>query len=281
VHHCRFPSVIETVSSLLAAGVVPSSLVVVDNSEDLSTAEQLRQALPAESHLIVIPNDGYAAALNRGLRQVLEMDPKTASVLVATHEVLLGPDCLKFLQSTLSSDPSIGAVGPILFDLDSASDPPRPWSAGGTLSPILRIPDHNRTVPSPPRPVSVPWLDGALCLYRIEALAQIQFWEGFFMYYEELDHHLRLQKAGFRVVLDPSATAWQSSAGIPPFYDGRNLFLYLRRDGLRFRPYLSTSYRGLRLLAKATLRRATPGAVAQYLAGFRTAIKESRHSAVV
>jgi GT2 family glycosyltransferase len=256
--------------------VAPSSLVVVDNSEDPSTARKLKEALPAESHFVVIPNGGYASALNCGVRRVLEVEPRAASVLVATHEVLLEPDCLNSLYSTLSSDPSIGAVGPILFSLDSANDPARLWSAGGTLSPILRIPDHSRVIPSSQRPVNVAWLDGALCLYRTEALTQIRFWEGFFMYYEELDHHLRLHKAGMRVVLDPSATAWQSSAGIPPFYDGRNLFLYLRRDGFRLRPYFSTSYRGLKLVARAVLRRCAFTAVPQYFRGFRAAIKEAR-----
>lgn len=274
VHH-RHPEVIQTVRAILASGVEPASLVVVDNSEDEAVAATLRQEVPAGVRLRFVPNRGYAAAVNAGHHELVGLG--LAVIIVATHEVRPEAGTLRVLADALRDDPRVGVAGPTLLL------PPRPlgqqrvWSFGGRLSPVLGWPQHVRAVDDGAAAVVArDWLDGALCAYRSQALGE-SLREDFFMYVEELEFHRRLGSLGWVVVWVPAARATQDTEGAPPYLQARNLQMYYAAWGSRLQRVLAVPLLILRQLVVRILRRRQPrAATAVAVRGWRDGVKAGR-----
>jgi GT2 family glycosyltransferase len=224
VHHDSLDTLKHTLSSLVVAGLAADALTVVDNSERSVATSDLEDTLPEGAGLIRVSNRGFAAAVNLGI-QAVRAARRPYAVLVATHEVLVEADCVSRLLSDLVEDPRLGVVGPILSTPDG-----RVWSAGGRLS-RLGVPSHRLHRPGLADVSESDWLDGALCLYRWEAVDSTGLDERYFLYFEELDFHLQLRAQGWHVAVDSRAHASQSTLGMPAFYAARNFRLLQRRLG--------------------------------------------------
>jgi GT2 family glycosyltransferase len=227
VHYRNYELIGPTLLSLIDQGLPASNIVVVDTSEEPAKREALRALVPSGAHVMFVANRGYGSGVNAGLdywSEVSALDP--TFMLVATHEVLPQANAIRELRLALVQDKGIAAAGPTL--LCGVGESTFVWSRGGRLSPRLGLPQHHGhrdalVDVTDAEPEDRQWLDGAFVLYRTEALASNRFNEDFFMYMEETDLHLRLQREGYRLSWVPTATVWQSSNGVPPFYFARNL----------------------------------------------------------
>jgi GT2 family glycosyltransferase len=218
VHHRNFPEVLATVAALLDAGLAPESLVLVDNSDDPEIEAQLRSSLPTGVVLRCVPNHGYGHAVNLGAAVLAQR--RTNVVVVATHEVQPEAAAVEQLVEAVLADRTVGVAGPTLL-LPGRTEV---WSTGGSLSRVLGWPGHVQRIDAP-GVVDRDWLDGSLCAYRAEALAE-RLREDFFLYVEEMEFHRRLREKGWRVMWVPAARAVQDTLGTPPFLQARNLQLY-------------------------------------------------------
>lgn len=228
VHYRNYELIGPTLASLVEQGIQASSIVVVDTSEDPSMSDNLKSLVPVGAHLMFVQNRGYGSGVNAGLDYWSQVsEPKPDFILVATHEVLPHANAVRELRRHMTSDESIGAAGPTL--ICGEGNESFVWSKGGRLSPRLGLPQHHghRDPLRPVEPDSLAedrqWLDGAFVLYRSAALERARFNENYFMYMEETDLHLRLQRDGYRLSWVPTSTVWQSSNGVPPYYFARNL----------------------------------------------------------
>jgi GT2 family glycosyltransferase len=240
IHHRSTETIGATIASLLGAGFAESDILVVDNSESQEVAECLRTLLPSGVAVLLVANRGYGAAVNAGVEHIDDFRARGGEyILVATHETICEVDALDELREALDHVPSRGVVGPRLIDAGRSGEP-RLWSTGGVLSPVLRLPGHvgwgRKSRQATSRAVvDRDWLDGSFCLYRAQVFERHKFNEEYFLYFEETDFHCNLRHAGWQVSCVLSAQAYQSSKGIPPFYFGRNLAIFL---GFFGRPYL-------------------------------------------
>lgn len=273
IHHNRYPDVIDTVNGLIAAGVDPSLLMFVDNSEDPATASQIRKCLPAEAKSIFIPNGGYASAVNSGLEELKRTGLLREFVLVSTHESAPAPDALLKLVQAVRTDSRIGVAGPTLLDLEK--DQRSVWSTGGRISQFLRMPQHEswginaEQVRHTPGSVDRAWLDGSFCLYRSEAVRQVPLDEIFFLYFEDSDCHLRMRNAGWRVVWVPESKVGQSSGGTPPYYLGRNFYIFQDRHGRTGFKHIARTWLFTKTLIREVLRKSPRGSASEYVRGAR------------
>lgn len=225
VHH-RHPGVEGTLAALAAQEPAPGRVLVVDSASGDGSASRLRAA---GREVLEVPNRGYAAAANAGLRAVRSDQP--SATLLLTHECELRPGALERLLSALWDDPGLGAVGPLLAWSDA---PGRVWSAGGELRAGFRFEHRNQpeaveawtgrgTLPAD-------WLDGACWLVRREALDEVgPLDERYFLYFEETDWFLRAAEAGWRFACVTGAVATQAGSGIPVELAVRNRLLLVRR----------------------------------------------------
>ena len=232
VHHRSYGTVAESVQRLLAEGINAESLIVVDNSEQPDRRYHLEASLPPNVAVLFVANKGYGAAVNTGLDHFAEIS-RTAPdfFLVATHETNPRPGAVGELLTAMA-DPTVAVAGPTLI---SGKESEFVWSAGGYMAAATRVPSHYhhraslQVLNGAAAPEERDWLDGAFLLYRWKDIIEHRVDESFFLYMEETDLHLRLGKAGRRVVWVPHARVWQDSNGIPPYFLARNLRLLFKR----------------------------------------------------
>lgn len=260
VHHASPTTVSATVEALIDCGVPPRRILVVDNSPpeqaDLVLAEGVRTRR--------VSNRGYAAAANLGVAHFQEDGPARFT-LVCSHEALIDPGSLEALAVALDADSAAAVAGPTLL-----VDPDVVWSTGGYLTPRLHLPRHHRERGATEDVVDREWLDGAVTLYRTSALAEFPFDETYFLYFEETDLHLRLRRAGLRVLWVPRAVADQTSSGIPARLLGRNLRLFLTRHFSRADACAAVAFEAVRsLVRKAATGRGSWSSWREIAAGWR------------
>lgn len=247
----RRPDLIAAVLERLAAQTVaPAEVLVIDNGGDLPESAVAGTGLPVR--VIRRPdNPGYAGAVNVA-REVLAAG--TGRLLVLTHDAEFGPELAERLLAPLERDPRVGATGPVLMRV---SDPTRVFSAGGGLTRGGRA-FHELEVPAEDR--AVRWLDGAIVMFRREALDAIGWIsEDYFLYFEDVDTGWRLERHGYSSVVVADAVARQEPGPHPPYLGIRNMTLFARTAHL---PPLAAAGSVLRRIAEesavAVVRRRRP-----------------------
>lgn len=240
LNHNNYPSVLSTLESVRSQADARLYVQLVDNGNEFAPPEHVFPA--ADSVLQLASNDGYADGMNRGLLSlpIAEFD----YVLLLTHDVEFCDDrVLSGLIAYMDSHSEAGVCGPAL-----RSPAGEFWSGGGLLT-RWTWRGYHRPILEIPATVDVDWLDGSCLLYRPAALfAAGMFDTSFFLYVEELEHHYRLRKAGWRVRCVQELVATQATNGSPPYLGSRNQIMFLRKHGQVLRALLASG----RLVVKAT-----------------------------
>jgi GT2 family glycosyltransferase len=257
LHYRHWPDVQETMHSLLAQTRPPDVVLVVDNHSNDGSIVALRAAYPQLEIVEAPVNRGYAAGMNIGIREMLNLGAD--AILLLTHECRLAASALEALAARLDSNGDVGAVGPLLGDL---GDPDRVFSAGGTIDPRTWRTSHVRDPSSlmewSSRPArAADWLDGAAILLRSDVvLAAGLMDENYFLYFEETEYMVRIRACGWAVECVPAAVAWQASAGKPSYLWTRNRLRFLARNAPR-RALALEAARSMRALIRESARART------------------------
>lgn len=195
--------------------------IVVDNASQDGTADLVEHAIPTANVLRSSRNVGFGAANNMAFAQA------------SGHQwLLLNPDarisaaCLSRLVVTLASRGDVAAVAP------STAGGPMGIEDGGMLPGLRSIAGHflfiNRLLPDDhgggwrglfvqrrgTHARDLEWIGAAVMLARPHPMRRIGgFDPSIFLYGEDIDLGSRLRRAGWHVVLDPSALATHAIAG--------------------------------------------------------------------
>lgn len=271
VHHRSYGTLPGTVSRLVTEGIMPSNIVVIDNSEEPDKAEGLRELLPSAVNLVFSSNSGYGAAVNQGVRWHAENTGQTDFLLVSTHEALPEPGAVHELELALQECPEAAVIGPALV---TGRESDIIWSAGGYFSSVLGLPRHrHHKAPRSELPSSgcqtVEWADGAFLMFRRSVIEEHPIDEDFFLYMEETDQQQRLRHLGWKVLIQMSAVVWQSSGGVPPFYQTRNIQLFHLRHGTKLQRLASVPVIVARSVVRDVIKRRGTSEWAPLLAGWR------------
>jgi GT2 family glycosyltransferase len=257
VHHRSYDTVPITVRALVAQGLEPARIVIVDNSEEPDRRQLLESSLVDGVQVCYVVNRGYGAGVNAGLDNLRSRGDDARYVLISTHESRPGEAAIARLREALEGAATAAVAGPTLITGEGSDL--RTWSQGGYLAPVTHRPRHHahqRAVSTQHDRRAVPrqWLDGAFLLYRRDDLEQFRFSEDYFLYMEETDLHLRFGRAGRTALWVPDAVAWQSSHGVPAYWFARNLRLFYARNDRAWRRALIAPVLILRRLAAAAVR---------------------------
>ena len=235
----------------LAATLQPfPHVVVIDNDSKDGTASAARKLLPHAMIIERTDNGGFGKANNEAMAQV-----RTPFALLLNPDCDIKPDGLLTLMDTLWRYPSAGMAAP------------QSWRANQKPQKCFR-PAFFNTSPKKPYRVAdstccAQWLNGCCLLLRTDAFRHIGgFDENFFLFYEDDDLCLRMQKAGFECLFEPAANAWHAG-GVSSAPSLRvsftRSFHYARSRHLAIRKYLG-KVAGWRYLIKIMLA-AVPAAL--------------------
>jgi len=180
-----------------------SQIIILDNTEDNSSYQALKKALPKHKIIKNKANLGFAAGNNVGVRHALKNK--------ATHVLIINPDVKvpeRFFAPFLKhfkTNPRLGLVGPALkhkvknktyYGLDGYMD----WDfAKPQHHSIARVPSK--------KPIRAQFLTFACVLINAELLKQNLLDERYFMYLEDVDFGLTAKKLGYELILDSSVIA--------------------------------------------------------------------------
>lgn len=191
---------LDSVRPQLADGDV---VVLVDNGSDDGSLADVRAAHPWVRVIEAGSNLGFAAGNNLGLRWALEQG--FPWVMLLNDDTVVPDGALRSLLRVAGSDPTIGAVQPLLV---RASDPARIDSAGHALGAWCAMRDAlagRELAAAGERTREVFGACAAASLMRADALAAAGLLdEDLFVLFEDTDLSFRLRLAGYRAVLAPS-----------------------------------------------------------------------------
>lgn len=210
VNYRTYADLERCLASLAEQSLQPTSIVVVDASEDPVRLDDVRARHPK-----VIweprPNQGFAAGANWALNRTCGVAPESEFVLILNPDVELHPDYAANLLREMRSYPEAGlGSGKLMRPGSRLID-----SAGIRLPRHRRPRDRGSEKPDRgqyDRTEFVFGVSGAAVMLRCLALEDLAiegevFDEDFFLYHEDTDVSWRANLLGWRVLYVPAAVA--------------------------------------------------------------------------
>ncbi len=229
-------------------------VLAVDNGSTDDSVACIRAAYPGIELLETGENLGYAGGNNVGIRHALVREAEYLCIL--NNDVVVAPDFLPPLLSALRDGPQVGVATPLVAEM---REPERVWALGSQVdwrTGTVRRLHAGGSVQAlrQSAPFAVDAAAGAAMLVRNDVFQRVGFMdESFYLYYEETDWCLRVQRAGYRIVAVPASVVWHKVSATlgdtSPVID-----YYMLRNQLRF---ISRHWRGgsrLRILGQTILR---------------------------
>ncbi|MBK5287633.1 MAG: glycosyltransferase family 2 protein [Acidimicrobiia bacterium] len=192
--------------SALAGCTANRPRVIVVNLEDDPAVRAVAEEFDAD--IVTAPDQGYAAAVNRGAQEVTD-----AITIFSCDDLEVDMGSLRRLADTIASG-AADVAAPRIVDLDGGDEAtvralPTPWrlllewavTSDRPRPGAQRIQKWRR----PTTTESVDAFDAALVAVRTQILRDVPLAEDYFLYWEEIDWCWRLRSAGYRSVLVPAA----------------------------------------------------------------------------
>lgn len=255
---------IECIESLKKITYPNYEVIVVDNGSKGNDAGILQEKY--QDYIKVMRNKenlGFAEGNNVGMRQVLK-EGESEYILLLNNDTIVDPKFLTELVRVAQTNPKIGIVGGKIYYY---YDPRRIWYAGGKWGKFrmsyhinMNKLDKNNVND---RDTETDWVMGCLLLVKTSIIKEVGLLpEDYFLYVEETDFCLRVQRYGYKIYYVPEAKIWhkctasfnkeKSTVAIPHYYGARNQ-LYFAKTYLPFHKKMAFylfffSYRLLRFI---------------------------------
>lgn len=190
-------------------------VLVVDNGSTDGSLEEIVKACP-EAGIIKNPrNLGFAEGCNQGIAWGLYRGADY--VMVLNNDTWMDPHMISNLVAAATAHDDRAAVIPKIY---FASDPSRLWFAGGRVNlwtGVFSNTAHNLLDDGRFKfPREMEYAVGCCILVSKRIVQEVGgFDSSYFAYFEDVDWSLRCRRAGFPLVLCPSAKLWHvvSAAG--------------------------------------------------------------------
>ncbi len=224
-------------------------IIVVDNASADGSMQTLRKRYAGEEGVELLELDdnyGFSYANNAGIRRAKEWGAD--AVLLLNNDTEIADTMLKELLACAVRHPD-SMIAPKIYYSD---DRKRIWSAGGSVSPVIRKVRHiglnqeDRGQYEEERRIF--FATGCCLFLPMQVIARAGLLdERFFLYYEDTEYSFRLRKLGIDIFYCPQAVMYHkvgaSSRGadspLCAYYIARNWLLCSRlRQGRRYPLFL-------------------------------------------
>lgn len=221
VNYASGPRLVACVESLQTQVPPPERILVVDNASPDRSLEGLPTGVDVLRRSV---NDGFAAALNEGLARSNE-----PLVLSLNPDTLLLPGCLAAARAALEVDHLAGSIA---LRVLQSSEPTRVDATGiGLTSRCGQLNwDHGLLEADlSPEPQTVLGPLGGAALWRRQALQRAGGFDSrYFLYWEDVDVALRLDRAGYTCRTAPAARILHEGSASTGRWSALNVFYMVR-----------------------------------------------------
>lgn len=210
-------------------------IIVVDNASNENPISVISRNYPEVKLIINDKNLGFSGGNNTGITAA-----KGDYLFIVNNDTEVTPDLFEKLLAPFQKDNSIGVVSP---KIKYFAHPDIIQYAGfTTINPFTGrnkcIGDHEIDKGQHDSPGYTPYAHGAAMFVKKEVIERAgTLADIFFLYYEELDWSVRIQKAGYRIYFEPQAIIYHKeslSVGknsvLKTYYLTRNRILFMRRN---------------------------------------------------
>ncbi len=214
-------------------------VIVVDNASLENPASVFQSRYPEVKFLRSERNLGFAGGNNLALSVA-----SGEYLFFVNNDTELVPGCIETLVQVLENQPTIGLISPLIcYFPEDPQQPPIVQYAG--MTPVSPFTGRNHTLGEREReqgqfssPGPTAYAHGAAMMAPKKVLDQVgPMWEGFFLYYEELDWAERIRRAGWEIWIAPQARVLHKESltidkmgTTKTFYLTRNRILFMRRN---------------------------------------------------
>lgn len=197
-------SLLECVRSIEAQEGPECRVIVFDNASTDGSVKAVEKTFPAVAVMHSPRNVGYAGALNR---LVARMTAPT--VVLCNMDLEFDPGWARAVDAALAADPAADAVSTLVVE---ATDPPVINSVGVRFFADLHAQNVGSGEPYSPATVvghreRAFGSYGAVMCFRRDSVADLEFDESYFLFFEETDFFLRFHLLGRRTVFADGAIA--------------------------------------------------------------------------
>ncbi|MBN8680021.1 MAG: glycosyltransferase family 2 protein [Chitinophagales bacterium] len=218
-------------------------VIVVDNASRENPEAVFLEQYPEVHFLRSSKNLGFAGGNNLALPLA-----KGDYLFFLNNDTELAPNCIRRMVEFMEQQPGVGLLSPLICyfpesSLQDTSSLPLIQYAG--MTPVSNLTGRNETIGARTRDRgqfagarTTAYAHGAAMMISRKVLEQVgAMWEGYFLYYEELDWAERIRRAGFDIWLEPRARVWHKESytldkmgSIKTYYMARNRILFMRRQ---------------------------------------------------
>jgi GT2 family glycosyltransferase len=206
VHYGAVEPTIFCVRSLLDIDYPQHQIVIVDNASPEAEAATLKSTFGDLVDIVTSPrNLGYGAGANLGIRKAFGSD--ASYVWVLNNDTVIPSDAVRRLVGTMEANPVLGAISPQIAAPIGPEAPSGVWFAGGSVDLARGLTQHSSRALQPLlSAASTGYVTGCAMFLRCSALREVGlFWEPLFLFWEDTDLSLRLERAGWQLGVAPQA----------------------------------------------------------------------------
>lgn len=213
-------------------------IFLIDNGSSDDSIKKFKQIKDKKIELILNQNNlGFALANNLAIKRVLDLG--FDYFLLLNNDTIVDKNFLLKLLDSIENDKKVGVVSPIVFNyynkniLGETDSPGRfnlKKGGGEPWDDDLQKMKHKKNS------FSVDYTSASCWLVRSSIIKKSGYFnEKFFSYGEEVDLALRIQKEGYKFLVNPLAKIWHKGAasskkvsGFKAYYSTRNM-IWLER----------------------------------------------------
>lgn len=205
-----------------------AEIVVVDNGSN----DGSKDYLSTQKDIVYIDlaeNTGFTGG------QIAALEKASGEyLLLVNSDAILANDWIDTALEVFSTDESIGAIGGKAYEWNDDNPVFNTSNQFYTYQVVDRNLGYASTMRAGESRIDVDSISGAVVMIKRSAIDKCGYFDDrFFAYYEETDLFARFQKAGYKIVYEPSLHAWhqvaKSTRSKPYFY-----FYHMHRNRFMF-----------------------------------------------
>ncbi len=256
----RRDDTLECLHSLILNSYPNQKVIVLDNHSIDGSISAIRQVYPDVQIIELGENLGYAGNNNVGIKAAMEQGADW--VFVLNEDIILDSECIKELVEEGEKDSQIGIAGPLVYHYD---EPKFIQSAGGALGRYwdsIHLGKNELDQGQFSMTRQVEWISGCAILARRTAIERAGMLDtNYFIYWEETEWCIRINRAGWKIINVPQAHIWHKGVNrnYQPkphntYYTTRNRLFTLVKHKAPLKVWVFTFVQLFRTLASWTIK---------------------------